>query len=633
MWSVIFQNLKGHDCWITIKNGNEQTSTATGLTPSARPFEIEIDDSDDVFTPVRTSSGNIGIIINRVLKDGSVLDSSNTIREIINAIPRDRAVKFRCDDKVVWQGFVKAESYEHNLFAVSEELSIPVISSLKALESINVSIEIGSNHYWKPFGQILIEMTDLIGAPFKYFAIPKRMMSTSALPNNPFIGNLNLLNYIEMRSPESYETDAQGHTIYYDGKPYLDVLSDVCRFLGLSAVENGETLIFQQLDVRNAQYNFYTRQQVLDGGRTSTKTEILDEKNIANFFTFANTDHSFSVVSGRSSIEVVGKANSLNAIFSLDSIRDMSTILGDGSSFEDVKGNQVAEYRLSDTPLLEYSNNDNPTAKNGVLERCRWDQNIRGSFFELMGEISDMKKSGTYIYSYSGSVNPCVLLVGNPASVVLKPLVVASFTAPAIIVKMRLKVKNSPTGEWTNPSPLAYSATSVNIHINGSLQEIIEADGEIILVLFNYKGEPITISKNANRTERFLKIEQLEIKYDTKSIDKFGAENSYNSDVVDKRTIGNGFVDEYKAEIGIKSKGFGVSVYICDASHEASLADRICKYYKQSKSRITISVDSESFIDPRRTFLHNNVLYNIVGQKMMANDNVIKLTLQETLRS
>lgn len=629
MWSVIFQNLKGHDCWITIKNGNEQTSTANSLTPSVRPFEIEIDDSDDVFTPVRTSSGNIGIIINRVLKDGSVLDSSNTIREIINAIPRDRPVKFRCDDKVVWQGFVKSESYEHNLFAVSEEFSIPVISSLKALESINVSIEIGSNNYWKSFGQILIEMTDLIGAPFKYFAIPKSMMYL----DNPFGSYLNLLNYIEMRSPESYEIDAQGRTIYYDGKPYLDVLSDVCKFLGLSAIENGETLIFQQLEVRNDQYNFYTRQQVLDGGRTPIKTEKLDEKNIVNFFAFANADHCFNVVSGRSSIEVIGKANSINDIFSLNSVRDMATIFGDGSSFEDVKGNLVAEYRLSDTPLLEYSNNDNPTERRGVLERCRWDQNISGSFFELMGEISDIKKSGTYIYSYSGSVNPCVLLVGYPASVVLKPLVVTNLNSPAIIVKMRLKVKNSPTGEWVNPSPLAYSATSVNIHINDSLQEIIEADGEIILVLFNYKGEPITISKNKNRTERFLKIEQLEVTYDTKNIDKFGADNSYNSDIVVKRAIGNGFVDKYKAEIGIKSKGYGISTYVCNSSDEARLADRICKYYKQPKSRITISVDSESLIDPRRTFSYNNILYNIVGQKMMANDNVIRLTLQETLRS
>lgn len=108
------------------------------LKPAAVPFVTQEDDTDDVFTPVRTQTGYL-----RIVDDGWVTDNNgNEIpfnwRDLIPGIATDRPVEVKIGSTAVWQGYMQAQNYGARLYGNPQEREFPLQCLLTTAEGFDI---------------------------------------------------------------------------------------------------------------------------------------------------------------------------------------------------------------------------------------------------------------------------------------------------------------------------------------------------------------------------------------------------------------------------------------------------------------------------------------------------------------
>lgn len=108
------------------------------LKPAAVPFVTQEDDTDDVFTPVRTQTGYL-----RIVDDGWVTDNNgNEVpfnwRDLIPDIATDRPVEVKIGNVVMWQGYMQAQNYGSRLYGNPQEREFPLQCLLTTAEGFDI---------------------------------------------------------------------------------------------------------------------------------------------------------------------------------------------------------------------------------------------------------------------------------------------------------------------------------------------------------------------------------------------------------------------------------------------------------------------------------------------------------------
>ena len=126
MRKITFKSLRRGTVYVlTIADGS---STVVNLTPSATPFETDVDSSDEFFSPVRTQSGNIEIV-------GEISD----VEPLLSSDPASRLVTLEGTEgsttTLRWKGYLQTATFSQTWDKGPLPISIPVVSHLGIIES------------------------------------------------------------------------------------------------------------------------------------------------------------------------------------------------------------------------------------------------------------------------------------------------------------------------------------------------------------------------------------------------------------------------------------------------------------------------------------------------------------------
>ena len=133
-----FRNRINQVVTVNIYDNAGGTGWPLHLKPAAVPFVTQEDDTDDVFTPVRTQTGYL-----RIVDDGWVTDNNgNEIpfnwRDLIPGIATDRPVEVKIGSTAVWQGYMQAQNYGARLYGNSQEREFPLQCLLTTAEGFDI---------------------------------------------------------------------------------------------------------------------------------------------------------------------------------------------------------------------------------------------------------------------------------------------------------------------------------------------------------------------------------------------------------------------------------------------------------------------------------------------------------------
>ena len=268
-WQVKFKSLRAEEIYTVNIYDSTYSGTPLQLIGGAEPFTTQEDDDDDVFTPVRTQSGYI-----RIVDDGSV-----NWRDIIPTTDVDRPVTLTdSNGNVKWQGYMQAQDFGTELYAVPKEISFPVQCAMSTLSRIDVDIDeyIGLANFAAILDYALLIVSDL------------------TFSNLVIQGGADAMLWLIRRVDwETFgETDEEG--IFVSKNSVLSVIENVCRYWGWTLRTKDQTIYMTCADDTSLN-NFLTltRQQLTAmAGGTPSGTIDMSGYNMATIGdVFANTQN------------------------------------------------------------------------------------------------------------------------------------------------------------------------------------------------------------------------------------------------------------------------------------------------------------------------------------------------------
>ena len=135
-WQVPFAAQDGTQYRVDIYDEG-YTGSPVQLTAGETPFTTDEDDSDDFFAPVRTQSGTLQICTETpsgsTIKLEDILPANNISRPV-------RLVNLSNSNAVEWQGFLSCEAYSQDYIGIPQNLDLPLIGVLEAMDSIEVEL-------------------------------------------------------------------------------------------------------------------------------------------------------------------------------------------------------------------------------------------------------------------------------------------------------------------------------------------------------------------------------------------------------------------------------------------------------------------------------------------------------------
>lgn len=232
-WEIKFKGLRAGKSYTIAISPKNYRGAASELFGAATPFEVKEDDNDNIFAPVRTSSGYIRIIDNGQDKSGNSFDW----HDMVPAGDKDIKVTLfnETDSRFEWFGYIKAAVYTGSLAGTApQERSFPVICPLTVLkgETIDPGAADVVNLAWLIYNATGNEVYD-------YYI-------QGDLPVTWLQYRINWRNFYDLDEDGNPETSV---TLY-------DLLENVCTFLGLTA--------------RIYRYDLYLISCVMDSGMSET---------------------------------------------------------------------------------------------------------------------------------------------------------------------------------------------------------------------------------------------------------------------------------------------------------------------------------------------------------------------------
>ena len=236
-YTVTFMSLRnGRTYTLNIGGG---TGTAVALMGAAQPFTTEEDADEDMFADVRTQSGSIRVLST----DGGAL-WSDIAPTTDTARPVTLTHTSGSTTVVDWQGFVQSQIYGHELFGDPQELEIPVMCPLSALQTRQVSIDETEIRNFAYLIKYIIDEIRVMGGGSASTYGSGMVEIKNVVIGGGIDAREWLLKKFDWQNFASFNDDD------YDRSKYdlYSVLEDMCRFWGWTARTQGDTLYLTNAD-------------------------------------------------------------------------------------------------------------------------------------------------------------------------------------------------------------------------------------------------------------------------------------------------------------------------------------------------------------------------------------------------
>ena len=289
-WQIPFKSIGGTSYRIDIYDEG-YTGQPVQLTGGSQPFVTNESEDEDFFAPVRTQSGNIQICTK--MPNGNMIRLDDILPE--NNIARPvRLINLSNSNAIEWMGFLSCEAYSQQYTSIPQILSLPVISVLEAMASVelNTSRSIGFVKLNAAIYAALNEITVQCGMTcFTYI----NYSNTDKQIFTKYIDQTVLFNLKE------YCNDT-GVTFDVEGISAKEALERLCILMGWTAREQGSEIYLERLGEQ-----FGMRRDTLANFNVSFDTSATDaalvSKNIAAL-TWRGADHKRSIEQGAKSVQV-----------------------------------------------------------------------------------------------------------------------------------------------------------------------------------------------------------------------------------------------------------------------------------------------------------------------------------------
>lgn len=274
----------------------EQDGTWIGVTQllgGPQPFVTEENKSDDFFTPVRSQTGNIQVCT--AIPAGGTL----SLDDILPANNIDHPVRLvsiaaNNAETIEWQGFLSCEAYSQSYTSIPQILTLPVISVLEAMDSVEVELQDVDRRTVKA---VLIDIFDRMESECGVSVISNIYWSAASdSVLSKYIDTTLLYEQEEI----DYETNIQYEVV---GVSLKTALSYIAQFMGWTIRESGQTFFFERIDEEVGMYHtLYTTFKSSD----SKTLSYISDNDIANL-SWRGIDHKKNVNQGAKMVGVVAK--------------------------------------------------------------------------------------------------------------------------------------------------------------------------------------------------------------------------------------------------------------------------------------------------------------------------------------
>ena len=302
-WKIHFKSLRTATPYTIYISPSGYTGAASELTGAANPFEIQEDDSDDIFAPVRTSSGYI-----RIIDEGiDSFDNPFDWHDMVPAGNKDISVELRrdTDSRIEWMGYIKASVYTGRLTGTApQERSFPVICPFEVLKGETIDPGATSadvvNLAW-----LLYYATNPVNDDYTGYYIQ------GDLPVKWMEYEISWQNFYDYDKDGNPETDVT----------YYNLLENVCLFFGLTArIHRGDVyLVSTVMDSDMSEtydFTFLDNQDMYNlgiGGQHHTEDIVQPDPIDPNGEDFVTAESSESYLQGWHRTEVSNDVNRQNS--------------------------------------------------------------------------------------------------------------------------------------------------------------------------------------------------------------------------------------------------------------------------------------------------------------------------------
>jgi hypothetical protein len=213
------------------------TALQQTITLGGTPFTTSMSSNSTIYAPIKYTKGTIEIVHDKLLSD----------------IYNPTATKVKCKvskgDKVVFAGFVAPSAYDQNYTKRRESISVDVVDGLSVLQYIPYT---APTKEIKSFREVIDKVLSQCKC-YRSFAVSDNLMVNADDVDAPIMDNLYLSEALFFDSKtDSKQTD---NDVAWKCS---EVLEEICRYLQLTAVADGDTVYFFDYDaIRQGNNNYY----------------------------------------------------------------------------------------------------------------------------------------------------------------------------------------------------------------------------------------------------------------------------------------------------------------------------------------------------------------------------------------
>lgn len=267
IYTIPYASLNNEACVLEIEKEG-YTGLAIELTGSESPFEVEIDDNDFLYAPIRFSTARIRVV------------GSDYLQELYSTSYQQYRVTFKRDGIVTWCGFVKPEVYTQDYSSDKFELEIECMSAMSVLEFINYK-QVGDGtrvfvSFWDLFKKCIVSAKGQYSAIY----IPHVYAKDAA----SYTSGLNVFTDMSVSEQNFFDEDDKPMKL-------KEVLEEMCKFLNWTCVDYLGELYFVDMDHDGEYYRYNLDMTVfskVDSG------PVLNVQKVG----FAGNDHALDFLPG-----------------------------------------------------------------------------------------------------------------------------------------------------------------------------------------------------------------------------------------------------------------------------------------------------------------------------------------------
>ena len=216
-----------------ITNGSSGTTVPITLGPDA--FVTNMDSgSNTIYVPVKYQSATIQVV------------SDNYYFDMYSSTPKQNIVTLKdASSNVLWSGYISCNVYDADYNFVTESWQVECVDRLSVLKNYDYILNNGSTKDFVSFSTIIHNALSLAGFTSTdrwYISTSTHIPGVSYLVDNLYISESNFFD--EDEEPMKMN----------------EVLEEICKFMGVTCVADGNTVYFLDYDAikaGNQSYNWY----------------------------------------------------------------------------------------------------------------------------------------------------------------------------------------------------------------------------------------------------------------------------------------------------------------------------------------------------------------------------------------